>query len=296
MVFSDEIIIEDYKIRYKKKFSSSILIILTGEDKLNSRLTKHEKKVDIIIFNLGIKFLFLSKIINVSCNIKLQVTNSSVHLMFPDSLWIINVQYLITPAPISSGPATHQGTLSYVYPMCTRKYYRYTYVLHPSGTSSVTVQSETSLKIYFSSSETVFDHSQLLIKLDRIFISTNFKACNNLHRRKSLSFQKVNGEQIFCLFSILPLILNVKFVCNHQSSTYSSYKKCKLEIFKRILIISHELIVIKANVLVNHLQKTYKNHLDLINLIFFKYAKACKRSFFSIIPNAVLIINNNGDI
>ena len=216
--------------------------------------------------------------------------------MFPDSVWIINVQYLITPAPISSGPATHQGTLSYVYPMCTRKYYRYTYVLHPSGTSSVTVQSETSLKIYFSSSETVFDHSQLLIKLDRIFISTNFKACNNLHRRKSLSFQKVNGEQIFCLFSILPLILNVKFVCNHQSSTYSSYKKCKLEIFKRILIISHELIVIKANVLVNHLQKTYKNHLDLINLIFFKYAKACKRSFFSIIPNAVLIINNNGDI
>ena len=39
-------------------------------------------------------------------------------------------------------------------------------------------------------------------------------------------------------------------------------------------------ILIKSNILVIYLQKTYKNHLDLINLIIFKYAKACKRSFF----------------
>ena len=115
MLFSDEIIIEDYKIRYKRKFSSTILNILMIEDKLNFMLTKHEKKVDIIIFNLGIKFVF--KIINVSYNIKLKATDSSAHLMFPDSLWIINVQYPITPAPTSSGTATHQGTLSYVYSM-----------------------------------------------------------------------------------------------------------------------------------------------------------------------------------
>ena len=125
------------------------------EDKLTFRLIKNEEKVDIIIFNLESKFLF--KIINVSCNIKLQVTISAIHLMFPDSLWIINVvQYAFAPASISSGSATHQGTLSYFYPMRTRKYYRRTYVLHPSRTSSVTKQTETSLKIYFSISETNF--------------------------------------------------------------------------------------------------------------------------------------------
>ena len=88
MLFSDEIIIEDYKIGYKKKkkVSSTIANILMVEDKLNFRLIKHEKKVDIKIFNLRIKFLFFFKIINVSCNIKLQVSISSVHLMFPDSL------------------------------------------------------------------------------------------------------------------------------------------------------------------------------------------------------------------
>ena len=194
-LFSENVFIKNYKILYKNKLSSANLNILMFEVKLTFQSKKqahdNNKKVDIMNFTLGNNFLF--QFITVLYTIILQITNSSVHLMFPDSLWIINVQYLITPAPISSGPATHQGTLSYVYPMCTRKYYRYTYVLHPSGTSSVTVQSETSLKIYFSSSETVFDHSQLLIKLDRIFISTNFKACNNLHQRKSLSFQKVNG-------------------------------------------------------------------------------------------------------
>ena len=138
---------------------------------------------------MGSKFLF--KIINVSCNIKLQVTNSSVHLMFPDSLWIINVQYAFAPAP--SGSATHQGqTLSYYYPMWTRKYYRNTYVLHPSRTSSVMVQIKTSLKIYFSISETIFNHGRLLIRLDSIFISTYFKVSKITKHLKSLSFQKVN--------------------------------------------------------------------------------------------------------
>ena len=113
--------------------------------------------------------------------------------MFPDSLWIINVQYAFEPAPISSGSATHQGqTLSYFYPMCTRKYYRNTYVLHPSRTSSVMVQIKTSLKIYFSISETIFNHGRLLIRLDSIFISTYFKVSKITKRLKSLSFQKVN--------------------------------------------------------------------------------------------------------
>ena len=78
--------------------------------------------------------------------------------MFLDSLWIINVLYVCASAPISSsGTATHQCTLSHFYPLCTRKYYR-KYVLHPSGTSSVMVQTETGLKIHFSISGTLLDH------------------------------------------------------------------------------------------------------------------------------------------
>ena len=267
-LFLDKITSEDHKILNFLMIDVMIIFLLIN----------HEKLIDIINSKLRSKSFF--KFSNLSYNIKVQVVNSSAHLMFLNLLWIMNFQYSFAPAPILSGPATHQGTLSYVYTMCTRKYYVNMYVLHTPGTSSVTVQTETSLKIYFSISETVFEHGQILIKLDRIFISTNFKACKTLYRRKSLSIQKVNGEQISCLFSNLPLILSVKFACNHPSSTYSSYKKCKLENFKRILIISHELILIKSNVLIIYLQKTYKNHLDLINLIIFKYAKACKRSFF----------------
>ena len=249
--------------------------------------------VDIIIFNLGSKFLF--KFSNVSGNIEVQVINSSAHLMFFDFPWIMNVQYHFAPAPISSGSATHQGT-PYVYLMCTRKYYGNMYVLHTPGASSVTVQTKTSLKIYFSISETVFEHGRLLIRLDSIFITTYFKACKISNRLKSLSFQKVNGEQISWFSLNLPLLLSLKFVCKHPPSTYSFYKKLKLGIFKRILTISYELILIKSNILFFYLQKTYKNPSNLINLIIFKCAKAYKRSFFSILSNTVLIINNNGDI
>ena len=221
--------------------------------------------------------------------------------MFPGTLWIKNVLYVCASAPISSsGTATHQGTLSHFYPLCTREYYMYKYVLHPPGTSSVTVQTETSLKIYFSISETVSEHGQLLIGLVRIFISTNFKARKTFNRFKSLSIKKVNGEQISYSSLNLPLVLRLYFVRNHPSSTYASYKKCRLGIFKRILTISYELILIKTNVLVIYLQKNYKNHCDLKNLIIFKGDKARERSFFSfflpIISNMVLIINNNGDI
>ena len=129
------------------------------EAKLTSQSVKQadDKKVDFIIFILGSNLLFT--IIKVLFNIISQITNSSVHLMFLDSPWIINVLYVCASAPISSsGTATHQGTLSHFYPLCTRKYYRNKYVLHPSGTSSVMVQTETGLKIHFSISGTLRDH------------------------------------------------------------------------------------------------------------------------------------------
>ena len=293
-LFLDKINIDDYKILYKKKYPSTILNFLMIDFKTTFRLINQEKMVNIIFFNLGSKFLF--KFINVSCKIKVQAINPSAHLMFFDLLWIMNVQYQFAPAPIPSGSATHQGTLSYVYSMCTLKYYGNMYVLHTSGTSSATAQTETSLKIYLSISETVFEHGRFLIRLDSIFISTYFKTCKISNRLNFLSFQKANGEQISCFSLNLPILLSLKFVCKHPLSTFSFYKKFKLGIFKRILTISHELMLIKSNVLIIYLQKPYKNTLDLLNLIFFKCVKAYKRSFFSIISITVLITNNNVDI
>ena len=93
MLFSEKEIIENYKILYKNKFSSTNKNILMFEVKLTFQSVKqahdNSKKVDSIIFILGSNFLFM--FINVLYNIILQITNSSVHLMFPDSLWIINV-------------------------------------------------------------------------------------------------------------------------------------------------------------------------------------------------------------
>ena len=264
------------------------------EDKLTFRLIRNEEKVNIIIFNLESKFLF--KIINVSCNIKLQVTISAIHLMFPDSLWIINVvQYAFAPASISSGLATHQGTLSYFYPMRTRKYYRSTYVLHPSRTSSVTKQTETSLKIYFSISETIFDHGRPSIKVKNIFNSTYFKDSKITKRLKYLSFQKINGEPISCIFSTPSHLVSLKFVCKLPPSIYTVYEKLKPVICKQILTKNYERTLFKPNVLVISLQKTCKNLLNLNSPIFFKYSDAYKR-FFSIISNTALIATNNGDI
>jgi len=107
MLFSEKEIIENYKILYKNKFSSTNKNILMFEVKLTFQSVKqahdNSKKVDSIIFILGSNFLFM--FINVLYNIILQITNSSVHLMFPDSLWIINVLYARVSAPISSGTA-----------------------------------------------------------------------------------------------------------------------------------------------------------------------------------------------
>ena len=137
------------------KSSSTILNILIFEAKLTCQLVKQadEKKVDVLNSILGSNVLFT--IITILFNLISHIAKSSVHLMFPGSLWIKNVLYVCASAPISSsGTATHQGTHSHFYPLCTRKYYMYKYVLHTPGTSSVTVQTETSLKIHFSISGT----------------------------------------------------------------------------------------------------------------------------------------------
>ena len=81
--------------------------------KLTCQLVKqaYEKKVDVLNSILGSKVLFT--IITLFFNLIFHIAKSSVDLMFPGSLWIINVLYVCASAPISpSGTATHQGTLS----------------------------------------------------------------------------------------------------------------------------------------------------------------------------------------
>ena len=350
-----EFIFKSYQSKIKfSNLPSMILMILMLKAKPFCQVVKQfdDKKVFIIFI---VRNGLLLTTIRVFFNIILLIAISSVQLMFPGSLWIKNVSDPCASAPISpSVPATHQGIFYSLHTLRTPENSVNIHVLHSPGTSSVTVQTETSLKshlsisetvidrgrqyikfdslfistytealkiikhlkslsfqivdadqvycvlkikTYFSISETVLEHSRLFIRLDSIFISTYSKACKIFNRLKPSPFQKVNGEQISCFSLNLPLILNLNFVCKHPPSTYLSYKKCKLGIFKRILTISHEVILIKSNVLVIYIQKTYKNPLDLVNLTIFKHAKACKRSvIFPIISNTVLIINNNGDI
>ena len=176
--------------------------------------------------------------------------------MFPGTLWIKNVLYVCASAPISSsGTATHQGTLSHFYPLCTREYYMYKYVLHPPGTSSVKVQTETSLKIYFSISGTLIDHGRQFIKLVSVFISKYFKVSKNIKHIKSSSFQKVDGEQVFGFFSNPHHLLSLKLVSMRPLCLNTINEKLNLGIFKRNLTISYGLILSITNVFVFYPQK-----------------------------------------
>ena len=350
-----EFIFKSYQSKIKfSNLPSMILMILMLKAKPFCQVVKQvDGKKVFIIFIVRNGLLLTS--IRVFFNRILLITISSVQLMFPGSLWIKNVSDPCASAPFSpSVPATHQGLFYSLHTLCAPENSVNIHVLHSPGTSSVTVQTETSLKshlsisetvidrgrqyikadslfistytealkiikhlkslsfqivdadqvycvlkikTYFSISETVLEHSRLFIRLDSIFISAYSKACKIFNRLKPSPFQKVNGEQISCFSLNLPLILNLNFVCKHPPYTYLSYKKCKLGVLKRILTISHEVILIKSNVLVIYIQKTNKNPLDRVNLTIFKHAKACKRSvIFPIISNTVLIIYNNGDI
>ena len=168
------------------------------------------------------------------------------------------------------GTATHQGTLSHFYPLCTQKYYRNKCVLHPSGTSSVILQTETGLKIHFSISEILLDHGRYLIKLNSIYISQHIlKFLILLNALNLYHFKKSTGNRYLGFFSNIPYLLSLKFVCKRPLCISTFYEKLKLGIFKRTLTISYELILFSTNVFVTCSQKNYKNLLNLISLIIF---------------------------
>ena len=135
--YSEREFIENYKILYKNKLSSSNLnnFMFKVKHTFPSEKQVHDnnKKINIINFTLEIHFLF--QFITFLYTIILSI-NPSVYLMFPDSLWIINVSYTCPFAPISPGTATYQGTHSHFYPLCTQQHFKNSCVPHPSGTSS----------------------------------------------------------------------------------------------------------------------------------------------------------------
>ena len=120
-------------------------------------------------FTSGNNFLF--QFITVLYTIILQITNSTVHLMFPDSLWIIiNVLYICVSAPISPGTVTYQVTLSHFHPDVRRSTIElsvYCILQEPVMTFSKLKQ--------VSISETLLEYGGNLIKLNSICILTYFE-------------------------------------------------------------------------------------------------------------------------
>jgi hypothetical protein len=110
---SKELIFKSYQNKIKfLKFPSTILTILIFKTKLFCQTVKQvdEKKVfKIFIVRNGL----ILTTIRVFFNIILLIAISSVHLMFPGSLWIKNVSDSCASAPITpSVSATHQGIFS----------------------------------------------------------------------------------------------------------------------------------------------------------------------------------------
>ena len=139
--------------------------------------------------------------------------------------------------------------------LCTRENYVNISVLHSPGTSSGTVQTETSLKSHPSISETLIDHVRQCIKFDSIFISTYIDAFKIIKHFKFLSFQIVVANQVSCVFFNPPHLLSLKLVCICLLCSNTINEKFKN--VKRNSIIGYVLIVYITNVFILYLQEKY---------------------------------------
>ena len=89
----------------------------------------------------------------------------------------------------------------------------------------------------------------------------------NIKRIKSLSFQKVDGEQVFGFFSNPHHLLSLKLVCMRPLCLNTSNEKVNLGNFK--INLSYSLIIFITNAFVFYLQKnlSYLNTLLPINAL-----------------------------
>ena len=219
-----------YKIKFLK-FPSTIFMILMLKTKPSCQSVKQ-----------------------VSFNIILLIAFSSVHLMFPGSLWIKNVSYFCASAPISPPiSATHQGIFSSLHTLCTREHLVNICVLHYPGTSSATVQTETCFKSCLSINKTLIDHGRQCIKVDSISFTTYIVAFKIIKHLKPLTFQIIHSNQVSCIYFNHSHLLCLKHVCICLICTNTINEKRKH--LKRNPIIIYVLIFYITNALFLYLQK-----------------------------------------
>jgi len=219
------------------KSPPNILTISIFKNKMSCQTEKQvdEKKV---LKKFIVKNSLIVTSIRLFFNIILLMVILFVHLMSLDSRWIKNVQDSCTSAPISpSAPATLQGIFSFLHTLCTRENSMNIHVLHSPGTSSVTVQTETCLKLHLSISETLRDLVRHYIKLNSILIPTFIEAFKTMKQFNYLSFQIIVEDQIACVFSDPPQLLNLKLVCFYP--LYSNIINEKFKILLKIYVPLH---------------------------------------------------------
>ena len=125
-----EFIFKSYQSKIKfSNLPSTILMILMLKAKPFFQSVKQVDDIKVFIIFIVRNGLLLTTI-RVFFNIILLIAISSVHLMFPGSLWIKNVSYFRAAAPISpSVSATHKGIFSSLHMLCTRENYVNIYAL-----------------------------------------------------------------------------------------------------------------------------------------------------------------------
>jgi len=219
----------------KIKFVKSPPNLLTSSIFKNKLFCQTEKQVNEkrVFKNFIIKNSLIVTSIRLFFNNIASMVILFVHLMSPDSRCIKNVRVSYASAPISpSAPATLQGIFSFLHTLRTRENSMNIHKLHSPGTSSVTAQSETCLKLHLSISETLRDLGRHYIKLNSILTPTFIEAFKTKKQFNYLSFQIIVEDQIACVFFNPPQLLNLKFVC--RNPPYSNIINEKFKILLKI--------------------------------------------------------------
>ena len=284
------------------KLTPNILIILKFKTKLSVQIVKHvDKKIVFKIFiskfktklsfqiykQVDKKIVFkifimknnlMLKSIRLSLNIIFVSVSLYVHPMFLASRWIGKLPGSCASAPTTQ--ITHQGIFSSPHTLCTRENSVNTHVLHSPGTSSVTVQTKTSLKSHLSISETLSDPVQLYIKLNSIFSSTyieTYKTCRQFNLNSCKIFI---ADRIPCVFFKSPHLLNKKlYAFIHSTRTlftekFKYHKTFKIIRYFQILFINYVFILISSG----------------------KFSRPLRVSINSVITNIVLNTSSNDGI
>ena len=263
---------DDKKIVFK-------IFILKFKTKLSFQIYKQvDKKIVFKIFIM--KNNLMLKSIRLSLNIIFVSVSLYVHPMFLASRWIGKL-----PGSCASAPTTqtiYQGIFSSPHTLCTRENSVNTHVLHSPGTSSVTVQTKTSLKSHLSISETLSDPVQLYIKFKSIFSSTYIETYKTRRQFNLKACKIFIAELITCVFFKPPHLLIKKLYAFIHFTITIFTKKVKYHKSFKILMYTY-------------IQTLFINHV-FIPFSSEKFSLPRLASINPVITNAVLITSSNDGI